>query len=100
MQHKGNQSGQRCEWFRRGDGDDDGGDHIPSGTGRSLGPSTSVPPTVLVTNMGDGSLVLESWRDGPTAYLSPADAVPLRRVLSAIFENAALTLPANQDNAR
>ncbi len=99
MQHQGNQSRQNFEWFRRGD---DGGrnEQMLSGTGCNIRPDKAVPPTVLVTNLGDGSLVLQSWRDGPTAYLNPAEAVPLRRVLSAIFANTALVLATRQDNTR
>ncbi|MGH3781933.1 MAG: hypothetical protein ACRDRO_15255 [Pseudonocardiaceae bacterium] len=95
MQHEGNQSSQSFEWFRLNDGN---GEEPSSGTGRSIRPGTVVPPTVLMINLGD-SLLLETWREGPWAYLSPADAVPLWRVLSAIFENTALALDAKQDNA-
>ncbi|MDQ2883614.1 MAG: hypothetical protein M3Y48_21270 [Actinomycetota bacterium] len=63
-------------------------------------PGTLVPPTVLVVNMGDGSLVLQTWRDGPSVYLSPADAVPLCRELSTAFASAAVALHAEQDEAR
>lgn len=97
MQHEGNQSSQSFEWFRRGDGN---GEETSSGTGHRIRPATAMPPTVLVTNLGDGSLVLQAWRDGPRAYLSPADAVPLKRVLSAIFESTALALAAKQREAR
>ncbi|MBV9162342.1 MAG: hypothetical protein JO281_12485 [Pseudonocardiales bacterium] len=55
------------------------------GIGRSLRPGTGVPARVLVADMGDGSLFLQGWRDGPSVHLSPADAVPLRRELAAAF---------------
>lgn len=55
------------------------------GIGRSLRPGTGVPARVLVADTGDGSLFLQSWRDGPSAHLSPADAVPLRRELAAAY---------------
>lgn len=84
-------------WFRPGDGN---GEETSSGTRRSIQSATAVPSTVLVTNMSNRSLVLQCWRDGPTAYLSPADAAPLRRVLSAIFENTALALAAKKHDAR
>lgn len=97
MQHQGNQSSQRFEWFGLNDGDGKG---MPSGNGNSVRSGTAVPDTLLVTNLGDGSLILQSWRDGPTAYLNPAEAVPLRRVLSAIFANTALVLVGKPDNVR
>jgi hypothetical protein len=74
-------------------------DHQPHGTGPltqwgiggSLRPGTGVPPRVLVADMGDGSVFLQGWRDGPSAHLNPADAVPLRRELAAAFGSIELT---------
>jgi hypothetical protein len=57
-------------------------------------PTTRVEVTVkthsrtasgTVSDMGGGSLFLEGWQDGPSAYLYPADAVPLRRELARTF---------------
>jgi hypothetical protein len=70
------------------------------GIGRSLRPGTGVPSRVLVADMGDGSLFLQGWRDGPSAHLSPADAVPLRRELSAAFEGTELAVHGEQGEAR
>lgn len=70
------------EWFSSGDGS---GEQISSDTGRSIRPGVAVPRSVLVSDMGDGSLLLEGWRDGPSAYLSAADAMPFRRQLTAAF---------------
>ncbi|MGH3695946.1 MAG: hypothetical protein ACRDRX_18465 [Pseudonocardiaceae bacterium] len=80
MQHGDDRPG--FEWFRNGDGA-----QACSGAGRSIRPGTAVPSAVLVSDMGDGSLLLEGWREGPSAYLSPADALTLRRQLAVAFES-------------
>ncbi|MGH3545530.1 MAG: hypothetical protein ACRDPW_06355 [Mycobacteriales bacterium] len=66
---------------------DDAGDELPArlGIGRSIRPGTVVPPTVLVSNMGSGALYLGGWQQGPSAYLTPEDATPLRRELARAF---------------
>jgi hypothetical protein len=48
-------------------------------------PGVPIPPTVLVTEMDNGTLVLQGRPDGPRVHLSPKDAVPLRRELAAAF---------------
>lgn len=58
---------------------------------RSLRPRTAVPPTLLIADMGDGSVLLQGWREGPSAYLCPADAAPLKRELAAAFGSTELT---------
>lgn len=55
------------------------------GIGYGIRPGTAVPPTVPVSDMGDGFLFLACRRDGPSAYLSSADAAPLRRELARAF---------------
>ncbi len=95
MQHGENQPG--FEWFRRGN---DGGEQAPSGAGRSIRPGTAVPSRVLVSDMGDSSLLLEGWREGPRAYLSPADALPLRRQLTVAFGSPQRTPSTSQGAAR
>jgi hypothetical protein len=56
----------------------------------SIRPCTAVPPTVLIAGMRDGGLFLKGWRDGPSAYLTASDAMPLRCVLAAAFGCTAL----------
>lgn len=68
------------------------------GIGRSLRPGTGVPG-VLVADRGEGSLFLQSWRDGPSAHLSPADAIPLRRELAAAFGSRELAVHGDQNDA-
>lgn len=77
------------QWFHSSDGNSKQ-TQASSSTGRSIRPGTAVPSTVLVSDMGDGSLLLEGWRDGPSAYLSPAGAAPLRRLLAAAFGSSDL----------
>lgn len=61
MQQRDNESSRSFEWF--GCGADDGAP--PSGgAGRSIRPGTAVPATVLVSEMGDGYLLLKGWRTG------------------------------------
>ena len=79
------------------EGDRAGQNHQQLGIGRSIRPGTAVPPTVLVADMGDGSLLLEGWRDGPSAYLCPVDAVPLRRELQRAFGSPDSTPSNRQD---
>jgi hypothetical protein len=55
------------------------------GVGHSYRPGIAVPRTVLVCDLGDGALYLAGWRKGLGAYLTPEDAVPLRRELAAAF---------------
>jgi hypothetical protein len=72
----------------------------PSGVGRSIRPSTTVPPTVLMTELDSGALILQGRPDGPRVRLSQADAVPLRRELTAAFRRTELELCGDQDDAR
>lgn len=97
VQQGDNESSRTFEWFRRGN---DSREQTSSGTWCSIRPGTAVPSTVLVSDMGDGSLLLEGWRDGPSAYLSPADAMPFRRQLAAAFRSPDFTLSNNQGEAR
>jgi hypothetical protein len=36
-------------------------------------------PQLLITDKGDGYLLVQSWNDRPSVFLSLADAVSLRR---------------------
>jgi hypothetical protein len=97
VRHEANQSSQGFAWFHRGD---DNSEQTSSGAGRSIRPGTAVPRSVLVSDMGEGSLLLEAWREGPSAYLSPADAALLRRALAATFGSPDLTPSGNQGRAQ
>jgi hypothetical protein len=70
--------------------------HRSWASGAASGLDTAVPDTVLVAEMSDGSLLLQGWRDGPSVYLCPVDAAPLRRELAAAFVSAELTLRAEE----
>ncbi len=56
--------------------DTDTGGTSGDGIGYCVRPGAAVPPTVLVADMGDGALVLQGWRVGPSAYVCAADAGP------------------------
>jgi hypothetical protein len=60
----------------------------------------TVPPTVLVTELDDGALVVQGRPDGPRAYLNSADAAPLKRELAATFQPTKLRLCTDQDDVR
>jgi hypothetical protein len=97
VQHDNDGPSQSFEWFHHSD---DSGDQATSDTGRSIRPSTAVPARVLVSEMGDGSLLLEAWREGPSAYLSPADALSLRRQLAAAFGSLPLVPSGGRGDVR
>jgi hypothetical protein len=86
VHHQGNQAAQDTDDVLDGQNHDRGQD----GIGHSIRPATAVPLTVLVAEMLNGSLLLQGWRDGPSAYLCPADAAPLKRELAAAFGNPEL----------
>ncbi len=77
------QTGTDASGFYRGDGSGELSSLLDVSCG--IHPSVSVPPTVLVTEMDTGALVLQGRRDGPRVHLSSKDAVPLRRELAAAF---------------
>jgi hypothetical protein len=43
----------------------------------SIRPKMAVPPTVLVTELDNGTLILQGRPDGPRVWLEPDDAAPL-----------------------
>jgi hypothetical protein len=75
-------------------------DHQQRGTRRSTQLDAVVPPTVLVTALDNGTLVLQGRPDGPQVYLTPAGAVSLKRELAAAFGLTEGGPRDNQDDAR
>ncbi len=63
-------------------GDDQGQEH--HGIGRGIYPGTAVPDAVLGARRCAG-LLLQGWRDGLSAYLSPPDALAMPRELAVAF---------------
>jgi hypothetical protein len=61
---------------------------------------TTVPPTVLVTELDNGVLIIQGRPEGPRVYLSRVDALPLRRELAAAFGSAERALLDDQGEAR
>lgn len=79
---------------------EDRGDQLCD-TRRGTAPGITVPPTVLLTALDNGTLVLQGRPDGPWARLSPADAAPLRRELAAAFRRTELAATSDdQGEAR
>ncbi|MGH3775456.1 MAG: hypothetical protein ACRDRR_06920 [Pseudonocardiaceae bacterium] len=60
MEHDANRLHQGTDNQRHGDGQD----QQQLGSGRSIRSDAAVPPTVLVADIGDGSLFLQGWWDG------------------------------------
>lgn len=87
MEHEGKRPHTGTDDERHGDGQD----HRQLDIGRSIRPGVSMPPTVLITELDNGSLILQGRPDGPRAHLSPDDAVPLRQELARAFSRIDLT---------
>lgn len=62
------------------------------GISRTIRPRTAMAPTVLVTELDNGALILQGRPDGPRVYLSRVDAVPFRRELAAAFGRTELVV--------
>lgn len=71
----------------------------PSGTGRAIRSCTTVPPTVLIAEPDNGTLILQGRSDGSCLYLRIVDAVPLRHELAKVFDSLNLTPGDGQGDA-
>jgi hypothetical protein len=91
VEHDGYRPHRGTDDERHGDGQG----HQQLCIGCSIRPGTAMPLTVLVTQMDNGTLVLQGRPDGPHVYLSSADALPLRRKLAVAFERIGLTAAGN-----
>lgn len=95
MEHEGNRPHRGTD-ERHGDCQD----HQQLGTGRSVRPVTAMPPTVLLTQLDSGALVIQGRPDGPRVRLSPADSLPLKQELAVAFERIELLVAGdNQGEA-
>lgn len=83
MERESNQEGRGFEWFRCGDESDD--QRSRGDSDRAIRARAVAPTTVEVSDLSDGALFLQIWPGGPSTYLSPADAVSLKRELVAAF---------------
>ena len=82
MEHEGNIGTNHASVCRRhGDGR---GERIDSDY--SLQSCATMPATVLVTELDDGTFVLQGRPDGPRVWLDPPEAGPLKRELLAAFD--------------
>jgi hypothetical protein len=87
VEHEGPRPHRGTDDERHGDGQD----HQQLGTSRDVPLGTAMPPTVLLTQMDNGALILQGRPDGPRVYLSSANALPLKRKLAVAFERIELT---------
>lgn len=90
-----------CDLGDLGEGDGSADELTQLIIGPIMPPSMALLPTVLVTELDSGELVIQGRPDGPRVYLSPDDAVPLKRELARAFGSSALTHYNNrQDEAQ
>lgn len=82
MHPRDNRAGQDTENTRHGDDHDHNREQHGAGTS---GSGIAVPPTVLVTAMDNGALILQGKPDGPRVSLLPGQALVLRRELATAF---------------
>ena len=81
MQHQDDRADHNANNERR----DDGQAQQPD-IRTSIRPKMAVPPTVLVTELDSGTLILQGRPDGPRVWLEPDDAAPLKQELAAAFD--------------
>lgn len=62
-------------------------------------PRMLMPPTVLVTELDNGTLILQGRPDGPRVWLNPDEAAPLRRALARAFGSPDLVSSSGQGEA-
>jgi hypothetical protein len=94
--HDSNRAGQDTEDRRHGTDHD----RDQLSVGGDIQSSTVVPPTVLVTEMNNGALILQGRPDGPRVYLTPGQAVGLRGELATAFGSAERGLDDGQGEVR
>jgi hypothetical protein len=82
VQHETNRAGREADERCHGNGQ---ADQQQPATEHSIRSGTPMPPTVLVTELDDGTLILQGRPDGPRVLLSPDEAVTLKRELVAAF---------------
>lgn len=94
MPYEDNRAGQHTDEACQGN---DQADRSPRGTGLSIRPATTVPPTVLMTELDNGTLILQGRPDGPRVWLEPAEARPLRYELVRAFNGSAAFTTRNDE---
>jgi hypothetical protein len=98
MYPSGNRAGQDTENTPHGDDHDHHRDQ--HGAGGSSGSGMAVPPTVVVTAMDNGVLILQGRPDGLRVSLTPGRALALRRELATAFGSAERRLGDGQGDIR
>ncbi len=69
------------------------------GLDHSIRPGVTCPLIVLVADMSNGAMFLQGSELGPSAYLCPADAGPLRKTLAEAFGDGSHTVPVTGGDA-
>jgi hypothetical protein len=87
VQHESNCASRDTDEQGHGNGQAD----QQAATEHRIRPGTTMPSTVLITELDNGTLILQGRPDGPRVWLSPDEAVPLKRELVAAFGRTALT---------
>lgn len=82
MQHESNRASRDTDEQGHGNGQ---ADQQQPAIEHGIQPSTTVPPTVLITELDNGTLIVQGRPDGPRVWLNPDDAVPLQRELAVVF---------------
>ena len=95
MHYEDNRAGRKAGNHRS-----DGRGELLHATKYSIQSGLTVPPTVLVTELDNGTLVLQGRPDGPRVWLEPANAESLRRELAAAFRRIELQTHDDQGDAR
>jgi hypothetical protein len=98
LEHDGTHAARRTRGVGHGNGR---AEQQQSATEHGIPPGRTVPPTVLVTELDNGSLILQGRPEGPRVWLGPAEAAPLKQELVAAFGRTRLAAPGDdQDQAR
>lgn len=95
MEHEGNRPHRDSEDERQGD-EQDG--QLGSRIGIQPKMPILLPPTVLVTELDNGTLIVQGRPDGPRVWLEPDQAVPLKRELAAAFERFELAAAGDEQD--
>lgn len=86
VHEEGNRAGQATGDRCHGEGNDH--EWQRRGLGGTIRTGAVMPPTVLVTETDTGALIVQGRPDGLRVYLSPGEAVALRRELATAIGSA------------
>ena len=101
MQHQNDRADHDANDEHHGDGQARQDQQLGGRIGGTIDipPRMLMPPTVLVTALDDGALILQGRPDGPRVWLEPDEAAPLRRALARAFGSPDLVSSSGQGEA-